>query len=244
MTLDLVVGVAVLVFVLLGAMSGFSRQVAQAVAGVAAFFGAGPAGRFLGQPVAQQLKSSLTVGVVLASVGAFIVIYFAVRLVLASILRRLLEGKDQTQGTDRLLGALLGGLKAGGMAYLGLCAVTFLENNLVVAGKKFVIAPKDSVLVPLARKYNLLEYQQFSGTSDLAKALKVARDPKASSKLAQDPDLLALMKDPRFKALLSQKALLDNPDLKTLLGSNQVVELIQDPTMLHRLERVGAHGDE
>jgi membrane protein required for colicin V production len=244
-TLDLVVAVAVLVFALLGAMSGFARQVAQAVAGVAAFFAAGPAGRFLGLPVSQKLNASLTTGVVVASVLAFIVIYFSVRLVLAALIRRLIEGRDQPSfGADRLLGALLGGGKAAGMAYLGLCAATFLENNLVVAGKKYSLTPKDSVLVPLVRKYNLLEYQQFSGTSDLAKALKVARNPKTSSRLQGDPDFTAVMKDPRFKNLLNQKALLqalESGDLHGLLSSNQVVELIQDPRMLHHLERVGEH---
>jgi uncharacterized membrane protein required for colicin V production len=247
-TFDLAVAVALLVFAVFGAFSGFARQVAQAAAAFAAFLAAGPAGRFFGLPVAQQFNASLTVGVVLATILSFLLVYLLVRGVLTLVLRRVLAaGKEKDdRSRDRVLGALLGASKAGAMVWVGLSAVTFLESNLVVAGKKFTFTPKDSVLVPLARQYNLLEFQQFSGAKDLAKALKVSGDPKAAAKLKDDPDYAALMKDPRFKGLVNQKALqqaLETGDIKALVGNNQVVELIHDPKLLHHLERLGSKGD-
>jgi hypothetical protein len=106
------------------------------------------------------------------------------------------------------------------------------------------VAPKDSVLVPLARRYNLLEYQQFPGAATLAKVLKAARDPQKAAALQSDPDFAALMKDPRFKGLVNQKGLsqaLESGDLHALLSSNQVVELISEGNTLKRLQRLTDH---
>ncbi len=233
------------IFALFGAASGFARQVGQAAAAVAAFVGAGPAGRHLGDFAASKLSSSLTVGVVIATVVSFVLIYLVVRSVLTLIIRRVIAGDEpESRSGDRVLGALLGATKAAGITYLALCAATFLENNLVVAGKKFSVTPKGSVLVPLARRYNVLEYQQFAGAASLAKLLKALRDPQKAATLKNDPDLAALMKDPRFAGLANQKGLqqaLETGDLHALLSSNQVVELIRDPSLRKHIERISDH---
>jgi hypothetical protein len=178
---------------------------------------------------------------------AFVLIYVLVRAILTLIIRRVLAGKDaEARTSDRVLGAALSGVKAGAMVWVGLSAATFLENNLVVAGRRFTLTPRGSVLVPLARQYNVVELLQFSGAKDLAKALKFANDPRNAAALKSDPDFAALARDPRFKGLLNQKALqqaLETGDLRALLGNNQVVELIQDPKILRHLERLGARGE-
>lgn len=247
MNFDLAVGIAVLVFAVLGALSGFSRQVAQVVAWIAAFLAAGPAGRFFALPVSQQLGASLTVGVVLATVLAFIVVYLLVRGLLTAVLRRMLAGKDpEDRWTDRALGGLLGGTKAGAMVWIGLSAVLYLENNLVIGGRKFTFAPKSSALVALTRQYNLLELQQFQGAKELARALKFANDPANAQTLKNDPDYTALLKDPRFKGLLNQKALqqaLESGDVRALISNNEVVDLIHDGKALRHVERLADHAD-
>jgi membrane protein required for colicin V production len=248
MNFDLAVAAAVLLFAVLGAFSGFSRQVAQTVAALAAFFAAGPAGRFFALPFAQKLSASLTVGVVLATIVSFIVVYLLVRAVLTLVIRRLLAGKNpEDRSKDRVLGAALGGLKAAALVWVGVSAATFLENNLVISGKKFGFTPKDSAVVRLTRQYNVIELQQFSGAKDLAKALKFVNDPKNGPKLKGDPDYAALLRDPRFKALLSQKALqqaLETGDVRALVANDKVIELIHDPKQLRHLERLGALDDE
>lgn len=246
-TFDLVGLGLIALFAVWGLFTGFSRQVAAAAAAVAAFAAAGPGGRFLAEPAAQQLKSSLTVGTVVATIVVFIVVWLAVRLVLTAVLRRILAGKDgERRGVDRLLGFTLGGLKAALTLWLGICAASFLENNLVVAGHRFSFTPKGSLLVGWAQRFNVVEYLQFSGVHDLVKAAKVAGDPKAAAKLKDDPDYAALMADPRFKAVFNQDALkkaLETGDIKGLLKSNGVVELINDPKALRHLERLGERAD-
>jgi membrane protein required for colicin V production len=181
--------------------------------------------------------------VVLATVAAFVVAYALVRFLLTALLRRLLAGNDpQNRGADRALGAVLGATKAGALAFFGLCAVTFVEHNVIVAGKRYVLTPKNSVLARLAREYNVVEHLQFSGARSLAKALEVATSPAASGALRDDPDYQALMKDPRFRALLAHQGLqglLASGDLAGLLRSAKAGELLEDARMRERLERLG-----
>lgn len=247
MTLDLIALGALAFFALWGAFSGFARQVAQAVAGVGAVIAAAPAGRFFAEPMARALQSSLTVGVVVATVVSFIAVYLLVRLVLTLILRRLLAGKDpQNQSSDRLLGFGLAAAKASVAIWIGLSAATFVENNLVLAGRKYTFTPKDSKLVALARRYNFIETVQFSGAKDLVLAAKRAGDAKAAQKLKDDPDYAALMKDSRFRQVLQTdawKKALESGDVRGLMQNNQLVELIHDPKMNHHLERLAAQSN-
>lgn len=247
MTLDLLALGALALFAIWGAFSGFARQVAQAVAGVGAVIAAAPAGRFFAEPMAQGLKSSLTVGVVVATIVSFIVVYLFVRLVLTQILRRLLAGKDPKNRTaDRMLGFCLGAAKTAVALWIGLSAATFVENNLVLAGRKYTFTPKDSKLVVLARQYNFIETMQFSGAKDLVLAAKLASDPKEAAKLKDDPDYAALMKDSRFRTLVQGdgwKKALESGDVRGLMQNNQLVELIHDPKMNRRLERLAEQAD-
>jgi membrane protein required for colicin V production len=240
---DLIALALVGAFALWGLFSGFSRQVAAAAAAVVAFAGAGPGGRFLAEPVARGLKASLTVGTVAATILVFVVLWIAVRLLLTAFLRGLLAGKDgNRRGLDRALGFGLGGLKAGTVIFVGVCAALFLENNLVIAGHRFSFTPKDSRLVQWARQANVLEYLQFGGVRDLMKAAKLSSDPQALGRLKGDPDYAALMADPRFRQVINQDALrraLQMGDVQGLLKSNGVVELINDPKMARHLERLG-----
>lgn len=247
MTLDLIALGVVAFIAIWGAFSGFARQVAQAVAGVAALIAAAPAGRFFAEPMSKALQSSLTVGVVIATIVSFLAVYLLGRLLLTLVLRRLLAGRDpKNRSADRTLGFLLGFTKAATLVWVGLSAATFIENNLVLAGRKYTFTPKDSKLVALARQYNFIETVQFSGAKDLALAAKVATDPKAAAKLKEDPDFAALMKDPRFRQLLqgdAWKKALETGDVRALMQNNQLVELIRDPKMNHRLERLAAQAD-
>ncbi|MFZ5444700.1 MAG: CvpA family protein [Myxococcota bacterium] len=247
MNLDLLALGLVALFAIWGAFSGFSKQVAHAVAGVAAVFAAGPTGRFFGEAFAKSLQTSLTVGVVIATVTAFVLTYLLVRLLLTAILKRLLAGKDpENRSADRLFGFGLGGLKSAVAIWIGVSAATFIENNLVLAGRKYTFTPKDSKLVAFARRYNFIETVQFSGGKDLALAAKLASDPKAAQKLKDDPDYAALMKDSRFRQVVQTdawKKALETGDVRGLMQNGQLVELIYDPKMSRHLERLAEQAE-
>lgn len=243
MTLDLVIVGLAFVFALWGFFSGAARQIAALLAGVLAWMAAGPVGQFYGPVVAKRLATSAFVGVVLASLAAFVIVLIAVQVVATLIIRRVLAGRDpQSRTADRLLGFLLGGAKVLAVSYVALCAMAFLEQNVSVMGRKLAFTPKDSQLMVLVRRYNLLEHQQFSGAHDLMRVAQLSKDPKAQQRLKEDPDFIALSKDPRFARIINaagmQKAL-ETGDIRSLIGLNEVMELIQDPTASRRLERLG-----
>lgn len=242
MNFDLLILGLIALFAVWGAFSGFAKQVAHALAGFGAALSAAPTGRFFAEPVAKSLQSSLTVGVVVATVLAFILIYLLALLILTAFLRRLIAGKDpENRSADRLLGFGLGGLKAAAALWVGVSAATFIENNLVLAGKKYTFTPKDSKAVALARRFNFIELVQFSGGKDLALAAKLANDPKAAQQLKDDPDYAALMKDSRFRQVVQTdawKKALETGDVRALMQNNALVELIHDPKMSHHLERL------
>jgi membrane protein required for colicin V production len=122
-----------------------------------------------------------------------------------------------------------------------LAAATFVEDNVTMFGKRFKFAPKDSVLFSLARTYNLFEMQQFAGVKDLVQVAKLAENPKTAGKLKNNVDWQELKKDARFNNVIDaasvQKAI-EAGDYRTLLKSNQVLELISDPDASRRLERL------
>ena len=135
----------------------------------------------------------------------------------------------------------------GAMAWLGLCAAVFLEHNLVLAGKTYTLTPKDSFLVPLARRYNIVERLQFAGLKDLGKALSVASAPDSAARLKGDPDYAALMKDPRFRGLATQEGLaklLRSGDARGLLRERGVLELLEDDRVRQHVQRLAARASE
>lgn len=242
MTLDLVVAGLLLLGALLGAIKGAARQLAQLLAAVLAWLAAGPVGHFFGDVVAGRLGTSLTVGVVIATFTAFLLIFIVVQLVATGVLRRLLSGREPgNRGLDRLLGLVLGAAKFGLIAYVALCAATFVESNVVLAGRRLVLTPRDSLLAGLCRQYNLLEVQQFSGVKDLVAVARLASEPGSAAKLKANPDYVALSRNPRFKKALDAAGMrkaIESGDYRALLESNPVVELIQDPAARHHLERI------
>lgn len=160
----------------------------------------------------------------------------------------MLAGKDpKNRSADRTLGFLLAGAKTAATIWIALSAATFVENNLVLAGKKYTFTPKDSKLVGLARQYNFIETVQFSGAKDLALAAKLAADPTQANKLKNDADYAALMKDSRFRQVVqgdAWKKALESGDVRGLMQNNDLVELIHDPKLNHRLERLAEKAEE
>jgi len=242
-TLDLVILGLTLVFALWGFFSGAARQLAALLAGVLAWAAAGPVGQFYGPVFAKRLVTSAFVGVVLATLATFVVVLILVQIVATLILRRIFAGRDpESRTVDRVLGFLLGGAKVLAVVYVALCAMSFLEQNVSIMGKKLAFTPKDSQLMGLVRQYNLLEQRQFSGAHDLIRVAQLSKDPRGQQRLKEDPDFQALLKDPRFAKALNTGAMqkaLETGDIRGLIGSNDVVDLIQDPTAARRLERIG-----
>lgn len=247
MTFDLAVLIVIAAFAIWGAFAGVARQVAQLVAVIGAWAAATPVGQFIGPVAATRLGSGRLVGVVLATFVAFLLVFLVVRAVVTAFVRRLLAGKDPKNRTpDRVLGFLLGAAKVAAIVYVGLAAATFFEDNVTLGGRHFRFSPRGSVLFSLARDYNLFEAQQFSGVKDFVRVARLGDDPKMAGKLKDNQDWQALKKDSRFTTALDAQSLqkaIETGDYRTLLKSNQVLELISDPAASRRLERIAELSD-
>lgn len=219
-TLDLIILGALLLFAVAGAISGALRQVVQLAAVVAGWLAArhlAPwlAPRLLGSGPPPWQRSALAVACFLA--GAALV-----GLVGALVARRLHGPGGSPGALDRGLGALLGGAKAGLVAWV-------LLSALALAGGPLVLGPlrldaRGSDFGSLAARHNLLTAAAPAQARALQRLLEATRDPAARQRLLErDPGIRRLLDDPRFQALLERPAwgdeppALTDPELKALL---------------------------
>jgi membrane protein required for colicin V production len=242
--LDLVLLGLVLFFSIWGAFAGAARQVAQILGAAGAWLLARPIGDALGPMVARDTGLPLAAGTVLATFVSFLIVFLVLRGVLTMAIQRLLSGREPgNRGLDRMLGFFLGGAKVAAVAWVAVCALSFVEENVSVAGKKMGLSPKDSQAFALARRYNLFEMTSFSEAEALKAVLKAPSDPKALAKLKDNADYKALKKDPRFaKAETSDtvRKALESGDIRALLQSTDLIKLLQDGEQSRRLERVAS----
>jgi membrane protein required for colicin V production len=240
MTIDLIILGLVLLFAVVGAITGGARQIANLVALAVAWFAARKLGPLVGPRLADALGDApLLIGVVVGSLLVFIGVLVAVRYALTYLLQRLFRGKDpEHRGVDGTLGFVLGGAKVALIAYVLLSGLVFAEQHIVVAGKRMGVSPKDSVCFGLARSYNLFELTQFAAVKDLVAVARVTTNPEAAKRLANNPAYKSLKQDPRFQRAMSDKKLreaLERGDTQAVLRSNLVLQLLQDPEFVSRL---------
>jgi membrane protein required for colicin V production len=238
---DLLILGVVSAFALWGAFSGVAKQITSLVSIAVGYLLARPLAGWLGPPLAKALRLPQVLGIVLATLVGFIVLVIAVRRLGTPFLRRLLAGSNpEDRGLDRFLGLLFGGLKAAFLSYLMLCCLTFVEDNVVVAGKRLGLTPRGSRLFALARQYNLITLTHFTGLDDLVAIANAAADPRKLGRLERSDAYQALRKDPRFRAALSEPSLrraFEHGDASTLLRNNAVLDLLRDAHLTESIER-------
>lgn len=238
MAVDLVILGVVLLFGLLGAVTGAAAQIAQLLGLIAAFFLSRPIARWIGPKVAASLNLPAAFGVILATILVFIVLVIAVRVIATSVLRRALAGRDPTdRSLDRTLGMVLSGAKVAAIAYIALSALAFVEQHVVVAGKRLGVSPKDSHAFALAREHNLFEITAFAPVQDLTEiARSIGRGDTAA--LEKNAAYRSIRDDARFKKIVADPEMrraIEAGDYRTLLKNNLVLQMIQDPTIAARL---------
>lgn len=239
MTIDLIILGVVLFFALLGALSGAAKQLANVAALVTALFVSRVLGPELGPRLAAALEGPLVMGVVLGSVLVFIAVLVVVRYALVALLRHLFgAGNPERREADRLLGLVMGGLKALGFAYVVVCALVFAEENITVAGKRFGLSPKDSLTFSTARRFNVFNLPRLTSVRDLMQVAQASKDPEQAKRLAKDPSYKALQADPRYKRVLADRQVreaVERGDYQALIREDAILQLLKDPEFVARL---------
>lgn len=242
MGIDLFILALVAFFGFLGGFTGAARQIGQLVGLVAAYAVAGPLGKALGPQMAAWLGGApLVAGTVAATFAMFVVIWVALRYVVAEIARRAMSSGDEVEdrSVDRNLGMLISAVKVALATWVVLCALVFAERNVSAFGKRLGVSPRDSIAFDVARRYNLFEMTGFSRVKDVLKVANAAADPAKAKKLREDPAFQALEKDPRWKKAVADpevKRALEQGDVQALLRSDAVARLLQDDELSRQIE--------
>jgi membrane protein required for colicin V production len=227
---DLVILAVIGAFALWGAASGMARQLAHLASFVAAYLLTHPLAELLAPKAAKAFQLPRVVAMAATTLVCFILIVAAVRLVTMPLLRRLLSGKNpEDRSNDRILGFLFGGLKAAFVAYVALSCLTFVEENVAIAGRRLSFSPKDSRLFAWARQYNVITLTHFAPVEELVAVARATKDPEALRKLEQDPRLRNALSEQSVRRALQQG------DVQALLRNNQIADLVQDPAFVAKL---------
>lgn len=244
MVIDLVILGVALLFGLLGAASGAARQVANVAALAAGFFTARPLGAALADRLDAVSRAPRLAVVVGATLFVFLAVALVVRMAVLGLLRRVLHGGEdrEDRGLDHALGFILGAGKVLIVVYVLLCALTFLDDNVTVAGRQLGVASRESQAFALARRYNLFERAQVGAVKDLRSLTDAmrgaARDPRRAERLEKDPAFRALQDDPKVRRVLEDPAVVEaarRGDVAALLAHEGVQRLLADPTLAARL---------
>ncbi|HEX4621537.1 MAG TPA: CvpA family protein [Myxococcaceae bacterium] len=230
MTADLVILGIIVALALWGALSGMAKQLAYLASFVAGYLLTHPLAELLAPRVAKWLQLPRVVAMAATTLVCFILIVAAVRVVTTPVLRRFIAGKNpEDRSNDRILGFLFGALKAGFVAWVALSCLTFVEENVAIAGHRLNLSPKDSRLFAWARQYNVITATHFAAVDELVEVARATKDPAALRKLEQDPRLRTALGDQ------SVRRALEKGDVQALLRNNQIAELVQDPAFIAKL---------
>jgi hypothetical protein len=245
-TLDLIVTGVVLLFGLLGFLSGFWMQIMRLAVMVGAYLLAPLLGQPLGPPLAKALGIPPLVGVAAATFLAFLALYLVLSTVGWAILRRRRKAKDEAtakrrQRWDSLAGAGLGMLKAGLLCYLILCGLVLVEAPIRDSLRSAEVGYERSAAVAFVRQHNLLSRLHLPVVGDLAALSRLSHDPAFREKVAKDPKVQRLLQHPKLQGLLGDEAILrasEAGDPAALLANPRLNLAFQDPEVRQLLSEI------
>lgn len=236
MALDLTVLAVLAAASIAGATSGALRQLVSLAAAVLGYLAA----RHLGADVAGGLAKSLPgplarlLAPALLFFGTFALGSLAGGLALRSGgLAKVVRGP-----ADRGVGALLGGVKGGLVAWVLLSALALAGPTGSWRVGRWA---KGSQLLELARGHNLLVRLDPETAGAFERAVAAARRARESGGLARDPEGERLLAHPSVKALLERagESAADAAELERLLADPEVRALVDRLVARERAEAKG-----
>jgi len=228
---DLLVLAVLVLFAVLGAVSGMLRQLVTLASTVLGYLGA----RYLAPAVAAGFTRGPAQPVARAIAGAlfFFAVMFLAGFLGRTLVSRMGGGRALRSPTDRGLGALLGAAKAALGLWVLLSAFVLLGRP--VGPSFFRLEPQGGDFANLASDYNALDSWVGQTGATLRRVLVALRDPVAAPGLAQDEDFRALLDDPRLQQILQQSAGISG--VAGLAPTPETLRLLSDPAFLQRLEK-------
>jgi membrane protein required for colicin V production len=233
MKLDLLVAGVVALFGLLGLFSGAINQLRHWAGLILAALAARPLAARLTPLAAPPLGLSPMIVNVALSAALCVVLYLIGMLAARAVLLKLFPGSQNGRG-DRELGFALGAAKGGAIVFALLSLLVFFEKPLTKAFGAPPAAVRESRVVALVRRKDLLHAVNVPALAKVEKLAEAAKDPSKLKDLQNDPDLRRLLDDPRLKAALQNDELaqaLKSGDLSSLQNDPRLKALLDDPRL-------------
>ena len=187
------------------------------------------AARHLSEPAGRMLATVLPASV--ARPATAVLLFVVVAGGVAYLGRRLSRTREgEGRPLDRGAGAILAGLAAVAVAWVGLAVAEALAPSLPDRWQR---ALGRSDLAGLVRENDLLGDWRRRAEAGLSALLRAADGPGSAARLASDPELRALVDDPRVRALLEEAR---NAGGAEAHRSPEAVRLLSDPDFRARLE--------
>jgi membrane protein required for colicin V production len=210
-----------------GAVSGALRQVLKLAALVAAW----AAARWLAPRLTQELHAPSAATRVAVVAGTFVVGWLVAGL-LATVIRRVVQGEEEEPGRlDRLLGAVLGAAKGVLVAWVLLSLLTLLGGRLALGSLR--VESHGSWAAALADGHDLFVMASPKAARAAQRLVEIWRDPARRERLLRDPGWSRLLERSGLKSALDRSLggagdaageardraedLLADPELKALL---------------------------
>lgn len=222
-TIDIVVLLAVGLFGVVGAFTGFIKQAYSLIALVIAYILARPVGSIFAEFISARSETPPGAAFVIGSFAAGLGIFAAVK-VFFSIVHHFLGKKGQSmRGLDRLLGGLFASAKVFAVCWLLLCFVAAMPDFFKQHKPDVHAMLQESVMGRLIERWNPVETSRFSGgVRGLASSL---RDPQKLEELQKEPSVAELM------TVLKKKAENDERFRRALQSGDvsSLMEILEDP---------------
>jgi membrane protein required for colicin V production len=229
---DLAVVALLVLFAVMGALSGALRQLVMLASALLGYLAA----RYLAPPLAAGFTrgSAQPVARAIAGVLVFFAVLFVASFLGHALVARAGGGQAVRGPTDRGLGALLGAAK--GAMGLWVVLSAFVLVGRPVGPSFFRLDPRDSDFAAVAGDFNVLDTWASPTAATLRRLLRALRDPRASSRLTRDEDIRALLEDPRLQQLLARSQA-GAQEAGRAVTTPEALRLLSDPAFLDRLQK-------
>jgi membrane protein required for colicin V production len=223
-TIDLIVLGCLVLFAVLGAVTGALRQILNMVAALSGWLVARALGPYVADGLARSLPKAMArpAASALLFVGTFIAVGIVGRLILRAAAGK---GGPVRSPVDRGLGALIGAGQAGLGGWVLLSALVLFDARVGF------LDPRGSDFAALARDHNLLERLDPPAVRVMRRLIKAMKDPVSAANLHSDAEAQQLLDDPRVQSLLGSGG-------EKGTFPPEAMKLLQDPELSGKLEQL------
>jgi len=240
--IDLIVLGGVLLFGLVGLITGFLAQLFGVTALVAAWFLSRPVGKVVGDFIAGHSQTPPSAAYVIGCFLAGMVIYLGARVIFRIVNSFVGKADGPIKVTNRFLGGAFGGAKAFAIAWIVLCLVAAFPSYFQNKKPDIYSMLQQSLMGDIVEKYNpVKESRVAAGARGLNKI--ISRDPKALERLKEDPEIaefLSVVKKKLAADARDEESLekIRAGDLSTLRRMPAMLNFINDPEVRQAFQKI------